>query len=273
MMTREPVSPHNGFKVRIREIFWKRSPGSQLIRFAANSPVYTSGQNDATVYLIESGRVKLVLPTLEGTNCLLAIRTAGDIFGELCLSDDAVRRETAIAMEDTVLRRISRSNFMTDLKQKPDLRPLYLHLASCVSEQQQVAATLTSETDEQRVAEFLLRLGWDAGGDDSCTTRSDQRLSQSDLAEMVGTTRGRIGAFFKKFRALGLISVNSRGRLVVWDDRLSDYVARSTFGAEIEADLDRRQSSACHRPDDGAVARARNSAELLHRRRVALSVS
>src|SRR5512135_2586004 len=80
MMAYQLAGRHNGFKVRIQEVFWRQSTGSRLIKIAANSPIYTSGQRDATVYLIESGKVKLVLPTPEGTSCLLAMRTAGDIF-------------------------------------------------------------------------------------------------------------------------------------------------------------------------------------------------
>jgi CRP/FNR family transcriptional regulator, cyclic AMP receptor protein len=254
------VGRHNGFKVRIQEAFWRLSPGSHLIKVAANNSIYTSGQTDAMVYLIESGRVKLAVPTLEGTSCLLAIRTAGDIFGELCLTGNAVRLETALAVQDTVLRQVSRNSFLTDLKQKPALRPLFLHLASCVSEQQQVVATLTSETDEQRVAEFLLRLGWDLRGNDSCSICNDQRLSQEDLADMVGTTPSRIRALFRKFRGLGLISVNSRGLLSVREDRMSDYVARSTFGTRIEADHGRRRSADTNERFDAPAARSQAAA-------------
>jgi len=106
-----------------------------------------------------------------------------------------------------------------------------------------MVATLTSETDEQRVAEFLLRLGWNYGGGDSCSISSEQRLSEEDLAEMVGTTRGRIGAFFRKFRELGLISLSSGGRLVVREDSLTDYIARATFGERVETDRGRPQTS------------------------------
>jgi CRP-like cAMP-binding protein len=235
-MAHESAGPHNGFKVRIQEIFRRQSTGSRLIRIAANSPIYTSGQKDATVYLIESGKVKLVLPTPEGTSCLLAVRAAGDIFGELCLSGNAVRPETAIAVQDAVLRQVSRSSFLADLRQKPALRPVVLYLASSVNDQQQMASTLTSETEEQRVAEFLLRLGWDVGGDDSCFIGGEQRVSQADLAEMVGTTGNRIRAFLRRFRDLGLISINKSGRLIVREDSLSEYIARATFGKMREPD-------------------------------------
>ena len=40
------------------------------------------------VYYIESGQIKLFMLSPEGKECLLAIHSAGDIFGELTLQTD-----------------------------------------------------------------------------------------------------------------------------------------------------------------------------------------
>jgi len=77
---------------------------------------------------------------------------------------------------------------------------------------------------------------------------------------MVGTTPSRIRAFFRKFRGLGLISVNSRGRLSVREERISDCVARSAFAAGIEADHDRRQSSGAYERFGAPAARSQAAA-------------
>ena len=44
------------------------------------------GDHDEMVYFIESGQIKLLMLSSEGKECLLAIHSAGDVFGELCLS-------------------------------------------------------------------------------------------------------------------------------------------------------------------------------------------
>jgi CRP/FNR family transcriptional regulator, cyclic AMP receptor protein len=59
---------------------------SASITIAKNSYVYRCGDPDQTVYFIERGQVKLLMRSPEDRECLLAIHTTGDIFGELCLS-------------------------------------------------------------------------------------------------------------------------------------------------------------------------------------------
>ena len=51
------------------------------------------------VYFIETGQIKLLLLSPEGKECLLAIHSGGDIFGELCLAGLGARHETAMAMQ------------------------------------------------------------------------------------------------------------------------------------------------------------------------------
>ena len=66
--------------------------------------VYNCGDQDEMVYFIESGQIKLLLLSPEGKECLLAIHSNGDIFGELCLAGLA-RHESATAMRETKLKK------------------------------------------------------------------------------------------------------------------------------------------------------------------------
>ena len=72
----------------------------------AHANVYNSGDQDEMVYFIETGQIKLLMLSSEGKECLLAIYSDGDIFGELCLSGLGARLETATAMKTTVLKQI-----------------------------------------------------------------------------------------------------------------------------------------------------------------------
>jgi len=62
--------------------------------------------------------VKLLLPSPEGKECLLGVRAQGDIFGELCLSGQISRLETAVAMQDVGLKQMSYRSFLMSLKQE-----------------------------------------------------------------------------------------------------------------------------------------------------------
>ena len=72
---------------------------SRAITITKDANVYTSGDQDETVYFIQSGQIKLLMVSPEGRR-LLAIHTAGDVFGELCLSGLGEWRETATAMAE-----------------------------------------------------------------------------------------------------------------------------------------------------------------------------
>jgi CRP/FNR family transcriptional regulator, cyclic AMP receptor protein len=55
-------------------------------------------------------------------------------------------------------------------------------------------------------------------------TRLDCPITQQELADMVGTTRSRVGYFLAKFRAQGLVGPKSRGCLIVIEDAIRDYL-------------------------------------------------
>jgi hypothetical protein len=115
----------------------------------------------------------------------------------------------------------------------------------------------TTENSEQRLAETLLQLGRTLGSNGSSSICIEPKISQEDLADMVGTTRSRIGAFLKRFRELGLISLNDRRCLIIREDKLSDYIARSTFGMSINTNHIPRRHSGILKPLGLAFTRSR----------------
>lgn len=74
------------FKQQLRDSLQRESLNASTIRIAKHDRVYTCGDQDEMVYFIESGQIKLLMLSPEGKECLLAIHTAEDIFGELCLA-------------------------------------------------------------------------------------------------------------------------------------------------------------------------------------------
>ena len=86
-------------------------------RLAKGANVYTPGNQDSTLYFIESGQVKLVMLTPDGAECLLAILSDGDIFGELCLAGRGKRQDTATAMTAAVVRAMPCVHFLLLLTQ------------------------------------------------------------------------------------------------------------------------------------------------------------
>ncbi len=211
------------FKERLRESLQRETLNSRAVKIARHANVYTCGDQDEMVYFIESGQIKLLMLSSEGKECLLAIHSKGDIFGELCLSGSGSRRETATAMEETILKKIPGSQFLARLSRDSLLEGFVRYLAMRVAEQQQVIANLVTVDSEQRLGKTLLQLAHTLGKRGQQSTRIELKISHDELSEMVGTTRPRVSLFMQRFRNLGLIETNLDRFLVINEKKLADY--------------------------------------------------
>ena len=228
MINKMPES--NRFEVQIRELFRKESFHSRTIRTSKHDRIYTCGDRDEMIYFIESGQVKLTLLSPEGKECLLAIHTAGDIFGELCICGQSIRPDTASTMQEAMIRKMPYRSFLSLLRRESLLEGLVEYLAARISEQQQIIRTLITTSSEPRLAITLLRLGRRLGKSDLCTTCITQKISHEELAGMVGTTRPRIGIFLKKFREMGMVELNQNRCLVIKEKEIKSYLEKLANG-------------------------------------------
>jgi CRP/FNR family transcriptional regulator, cyclic AMP receptor protein len=148
----------NLFKKQLHNSLLHETLNSHTIKIAKNANLYTCGDQDKMIYVIESGQVKLLMPSPEGKECIIAIHTKGDVFGELCLSELGERKETATAMEETYLKKITCSRFLMRLSNDLLLEGFARYLAVRIANQQQIIANLVNIDSEKRMSETLLKL-------------------------------------------------------------------------------------------------------------------
>src|SRR6476619_724046 len=199
---------------------------SGAVKMAGHANVYTCGDQDEMVYFIETGQIKLLMLSSEGKECLLAIYSDGDIFGELCLSGLGARLETATAMKTTVLKQIPCSQFFARLTRDSLSEGFVRYLAARIADQQQVIANLVTVDSEQRLGQTLLQLARTMGKKDTRSIRIELKISHEELSEVVGTTRPRISVFMQRFHNLGLIETNKDRFFVIKEKKLSAYLAQ-----------------------------------------------
>lgn len=214
------------FKQQLHDSLQREALNSRAVKFARHANVYTCSDQDEMVYFIESGQIKLLMLSSEGRECLLAIHSGGDIFGELCLSGSGARLETATAMEATILKQIPRSQFFARLSRDSLFEGFGQYLAVRIADQQQVIANLVTVDSEQRLGQTLLQLARTMGKKDPRSIRIELRITHEELSEMVGTTRPRISLFMQRFHNLGLIETNSDRFLIIKENKLIDYLAQ-----------------------------------------------
>jgi CRP-like cAMP-binding protein len=214
------------FKRQLRNSLQRETLNTRAIKIARHANVYNSGDQDEMVYFIESGQIKLLMLSSEGKECLLAIHSGGDIFGELCLSGLGARQETATAMKATTLKLIPCAQFFTRLKRDSLFEGFVRYLAVRIADQQQVIANLVTVDSEQRLGQTLLQLARTMGKKDPRSIRIELKITHEELSEMVGTTRPRVSLFMQRFHHLGLIETNEDRFFVIKEKKLTDYLAQ-----------------------------------------------
>jgi CRP/FNR family transcriptional regulator, cyclic AMP receptor protein len=224
-MTIQQTPQADQFKQQLRDSLQSETLNSRAIKVARHANVYTCGDQDEMVYFIENGQIKLLMLSADGKECLLAIHSGGDIFGELCLSGLGARLETAIAMKSTTLKQIPSGQFFARLSRDSLFEGFVRYLAVRIADQQQVIANLVTVDSEQRLGKTLLQLARTMGKKDPRSIRIELRITHEELSEMVGTTRPRISFFMQRFHNLGLIETNQDRFLVIKENKLTQYLA------------------------------------------------
>lgn len=192
------------------------------LRIEGQQSIYATGDDDDSMYLIDSGQVKLSMSSSAGKDCLLAIYTAGDVFGESCFTSEK-RFEAASAMIPTTVRRIARRDFLGAVKAASATDVLLHHLAARMAERQTAVFDLVTMDAERRLAKVLLSIAEKLGTEDGPYLTLEQRISHEELSQIVGTTRPRITAFIQGFKKMGILDDSGSRSLKVHRERAREF--------------------------------------------------
>lgn len=183
---------------------------------------YEGGPADS-LFIVRKGLVKLVSLSERGTESILHIVRADDVFGELLLVQGQ-RPFSAIALTDVQAGVLSRKDFLEILRTSPVFASNYTRLlARRLMEVEREFAGLIHAWAYHRLAKELLHLAEDIGEDTRIGTRIALKLTHEDLANLIGTTRETVTIQLHKFEEIGLIRREGR-KLIVDRARLRDYV-------------------------------------------------
>lgn len=187
--------------------------------FPAGTNIITAEQPGEVVYVILRGAVKIYQDQADGTRVILALLGPGDIVGEMSLIDSAGRSANVITIEDSHLLWMERRAFRHCLETIPEMNVNLVKILSrrvrLANEQIQALASLDVYG---RVARQFLAFAEKYGEtSDDGNIFIPVRLTQSDLAELVGASRKRVNQVMVSFKRQQLISVNSESYIKVLD--------------------------------------------------------
>jgi CRP-like cAMP-binding protein len=194
--------------------------GKTVIEFVASRKIFRQGQPADSLFFLQQGKVKLAVTSRDGKEAIVAILGVGEFFGEGCLAGQKLRMATATALTDCTIFRIERSLMTRLLHEHHEISQLFMtHLLARNIRYEADLVDQLFNSSEKRLARILLLLSH--FGKESRVEPVLPRVSQDDLAQMVGTTRSRVSHFMNKFRRLGFIDYSDSRGLTVHSGLLS----------------------------------------------------
>lgn len=190
------------------DVFLRTVNGGRTIeRYRKNQTVFSQGDAADSVFYIQEGRAKVCVISRQGKEAVVALHGKGDFFGEGCLTGQALRLATVIAMTECVVTRVHKAAMVSVLRDEPKFSDMFL--AYILARNARVEEDLVDQlfnSSEKRLARVLLLMA--NVGKETKPEPALAKISQETLAEIVGTTRARVSTFMNKFRRLGFIEYN-----------------------------------------------------------------
>lgn len=182
-------------------------------RFPKNEVIFHQDDAGNGLFLVASGSVKIVRRSEDGRELILSLITSGECFGELSLLDGEPRSADAIAVEASELLVLPRDVFIATIEANPGVA---IRLLAALSHH--YARRLTDVVEEAtfldvsaRLARVLVHLD-----DRRPPDGPNIRLTQTDLASMVGATRESVNKWLGYFERRGWVD-RERGFVVLRD--------------------------------------------------------
>jgi CRP/FNR family transcriptional regulator, cyclic AMP receptor protein len=196
--------------------------------FPAGASVLTAEQPGEAVYVVLRGSVKVHLLTSDGAEVILAVLGPGEVVGEMSLADSLGRSASVTTLEESIFVWIDRTIFRSGIEGSPVLAR---NLADLLSRRMRLAnahlLSLAALDVPGRVASQMLSLSREYGKEETTDgVRIPIRLTQSDLAALVGASRVRVNQVLGYLRKRGLISIDSEGHFIVHDENALAQRAR-----------------------------------------------
>ena len=121
--------------------------------------LFEKGDPGESLFIVRTGAIELYIISVTGEKIILTVAEAGDLFGEVSLSDQKARTATAVALEDTELIVMTRSNLLLFFKRKPDAAlDLIAALGTIIRKADDLLRTRVSKNVNEEVAEHLTPL-------------------------------------------------------------------------------------------------------------------
>ncbi len=178
-----------------------------------NSTIMAAGDLTDSLYIVISGRLKVMMSDADGREVILTILGPGEYFGEMGLIDDSPRSASVVTIEPCELLSIAKRDFKQSMEQNVDLAVTVMRgLVKRLREADRKIGSLALLDVFGRVAHLLIDMSEDVDGQRVVT----KRIPKQDIAKMIGASREMVSRVMKDLQKGGFIEM--RGTKIVIHD-------------------------------------------------------
>lgn len=185
--------------------------------FPRGTTIIATGGTTESLYVIISGRLKVMMSDDEGREVILAILGPNEFFGEMGLLDDHPRSASVVAIEACELLTLAKRDFKKCLADNFEMTMTVVRgLVKRLREADQKIGSLALMDVYGRVARLLLEMSEIVDGQKVVT----KKLAKQDIAKMIGASREMVSRVMKDLQAGGYIEVRP-GSILLRDNILA----------------------------------------------------
>jgi CRP/FNR family cyclic AMP-dependent transcriptional regulator len=174
-----------------------------------------AGDPTDSLYIILSGRLKVMMSDADGKEVILSILGPGEFFGEMGLIDDNPRSASVVAIEPCELMSITRRDFRKCMADNAEIGMAVMRgLVRRLREADRKIGSLALLDVYGRVARLLLDMSETVDGQKMVT----KRLPKQDIAKMIGASREMVSRVMKDLQTGGFIEM--RGSTILLRDNI-----------------------------------------------------
>ncbi|MGD8860153.1 MAG: Crp/Fnr family transcriptional regulator [Myxococcales bacterium] len=190
---------------------------SHIEKFPRRRPLYQEGSTAEQLFVVSSGRVRVVRGRGEHRMLTVAYRGVGDLVGETGLAEGHIYRATASATEPVEALAVPLRAVRALLQENPRFseQMLLLMVERRIQAERRVESLL-SRTVESRVAEFLIDAAERHGIPESRGVLIGVKYTHQEIADYVGSTRETVTLTLGDLRRRELLQFDHR-RIVLTD--------------------------------------------------------
>ncbi len=184
-------------KGAVRDVSRRRS-------LQAGEVLFNEGDPGGAFYFVQSGEIEISVHASDGRKLALEILHDGDMFGEIALFGGS-RTATARATVDCLVLAVRRADVMSTLLRQPELALQFIDiLCARLRDLDGKLRERAFQPLSVRLANRLLYLETKLGRGGQIT------VSQSDLADFVGTTRESVARILAVWRSRSWVALSHR---------------------------------------------------------------